>query len=115
MAIILDSNQFKALLFNLCDAELITDFLHQLGHSSSLHILPPGPVKITDTCLDDNQKTMIFSLIHLENIMQVIVLTSIIINNKLQHKYMVLDIEMAKRIIVSLLHLENMMQVIVLT
>ena len=27
------------------------------SHSSSLHILQPGPEKITDTCLDDHQNT----------------------------------------------------------
>ena len=46
--------------------------------------------------------------------MQVIVLTYIIINSKIQHLNMVLDVESAKTIIASLLHLENMVQVLVL-
>ena len=41
---------------SLCQ-RIFADFLHQLGYSSSLNILPPGPGKITDTCLDDQENT----------------------------------------------------------
>ena len=60
-------------------------------------------------------KTIIVSLLHLENMVQVIVSSKIIITSYLKLQQMVLNVELAKTIIGSLLPLENMNQVIVLT